>query len=591
MQQDANAVVETTMVVVGAGPAGLQLAHLLQVKGYSYVVLEKEEKSAAFQARYPVHGRLISLNKRFVGSDNQELKYRQDWNSLISVDGDPMLFTSYTDKMYPDRNVLRQYMLDWQERKALNVLNSVAVKHVRRMPDGKFEVTASNDKTYVCTYLFMATGAVGPYAPRSIEGIEMTDGYEDQTSNFENRDYRDKRVLIIGKGNSAFETADFLSSQAAVIHLVSRHHVKQAWDTHFVGHLRSVNNNVLDMYQLKAQVGILNAHVESIKRIDGGRFGTKFSVSFRFTDTPDDPYNVIEYDAIIRATGWRYIKPDMFCDETCKVATTDSAMMDGRFPELNSNFESTSVPNLFWIGANSQGRRFKQDTSGFIHGFRYLVQVTLKILEWRELGKTLSTTDRLVISEESICDKFLNRLNTSSALFQMQSTLCDVCTFAHGDTQAEYFEEIPLSFVMERLHARVAPFDTQVVIIGILKYGNRGDVDAFRYKLQATPARPELSVFLHPYFETYLHGKLVRSIHLLENLENEFKDEACHLSPVRHHIALAMDANAPVQDVKRVPSMGFEASNIQRYMERVVALVTGRLGSLPKQTAPKAVRV
>lgn len=112
--------------------------------------------------------------------------------------------------------------------------------------------------------------------------------------------------------------------------------------------------------------------------------------------TPDDPYNVIEYDAIIRATGWRYIKPDMFCDETCKVATTDSAMMDGRFPELNSNFESTSVPNLFWIGANSQGRRFKQDTSGFIHGFRYLVQVTLKILEWRELGKTLSTTDRLV---------------------------------------------------------------------------------------------------------------------------------------------------------------------------------------------------
>jgi thioredoxin reductase len=277
---------EMPFVVVGAGPAGLQLAHLLQVKGYSYVVLEKEEKSAAFQARYPVHGRLISLNKRFVGSDNQELKYRQDWNSLIAMDDDPLLFTSYTDQMYPDRDLLRQYMLDWQEKKALNVLNSVAVNHIRRMSDGKFAVTASNGTTYVCNYLFVATGAVGPYAPRSIKGIEMTDGYEDQTSNFENRDYRDKRVLIIGKGNSAFETADFLASQAAVIHLVSRHHIKHAWDTHFVGHLRSVNNNVLDMYQLKAQVGILNAEVESIERVEGGRFGTKYVVSFRFTECP-----------------------------------------------------------------------------------------------------------------------------------------------------------------------------------------------------------------------------------------------------------------------------------------------------------------
>jgi hypothetical protein len=71
-------------------------------------------------------------------------------------------------------------------------------------------------------------------------------------------------------------------------------------------------------------------------------------------------------------------------------------MMDGRFPELNSNFESMSVRNMFWIGANSQGRRFKQDTSGFIHGFRYLVQVTLRILEAREFGNRLSTPGRLV---------------------------------------------------------------------------------------------------------------------------------------------------------------------------------------------------
>lgn len=134
----------------------------------------------------------------------------------------------------------------------------------------------------------------------------------------------------------------------------------------------------------------------------------------------------------------------------------------------------------------------------------------------------------------------------------MQSTLCDVCTFARSNTEAEYFEELPLTYVMERLHARDAPFDTEVVMIGILKYGNRGDVDAFRYKLQATPSHPELSVFLHPYFETYVDGKFVRSLHLLENLENEFKDEACHVRPLRCHVELAMEAIAPETHVPSI---------------------------------------
>jgi len=84
---------------------------------------------------------------------------------------------------------------------------------------------------------------------------------------------------------------------------------------------------------------------------------------------------------------------------------------------------------------------------------------------------------------------------------------------------------IPLNFALEFLKAGVAPFDTEVVVIGILKYGHRGDVDAFRYKLDATPDHPEKSIFLHPYFETYVNGQLVSSLHLLENLENEFKTE------------------------------------------------------------------
>lgn len=209
-----------------------------------------------------------------------------------------------------------------------------------------------------------------------------------------------------------------------------------------------------------------------------------------------------------------------------------------RFPLINSDFESASVPNMFWIGANSQGRRFKQDTAGFIHVFRYLSKVTLILLEARDFGKPLELP--LPARADEMTATFLDRMNRSSALFQMQSTLCDVCTFTKGGAQAAYIKSVPLSYAMERLEAKIAPFDAEVVVIGILKYGNRGDVDAFRYKLEATPEHPEKSVFLHPYFETYVDGRMVRSLHLLENLENEFKTQAYHIGPLREYFERAV---------------------------------------------------
>jgi hypothetical protein len=40
---------------------------------------------------------------------------------------------------------------------------------------------------------------------------------------------------------------------AAVIHVAGPHSIRMAWRTHYVGHLRAVNNNFLDTYQLKSQ--------------------------------------------------------------------------------------------------------------------------------------------------------------------------------------------------------------------------------------------------------------------------------------------------------------------------------------------------
>ena len=63
-------------------------------------------------------------------------------------------------------------------------------------------------------------------------------------------------LLIIGKGNSAFETADNLVERAAVIHVAGPRSIRFAWRTHFIGHLRANDVSAADARAIFAQVGI-----------------------------------------------------------------------------------------------------------------------------------------------------------------------------------------------------------------------------------------------------------------------------------------------------------------------------------------------
>ena len=70
--------------------------------------------------------------------------------------------------------------------------------------------------------------------------------------------YRDKKILIIGGGNSAFETANYLLDVTRIIHLATlRSNTKFAWNTHFAGDLRTVNAEFIDTYYLKSLNGII----------------------------------------------------------------------------------------------------------------------------------------------------------------------------------------------------------------------------------------------------------------------------------------------------------------------------------------------
>lgn len=84
-------------LVIGAGPAGLQLGHLLERAGRDYLILEGGEAPGSFFRTFPRQRRLISINKPRTGWQDAELRLRMDWNSRLS-DQPNLLFTRYSER-------------------------------------------------------------------------------------------------------------------------------------------------------------------------------------------------------------------------------------------------------------------------------------------------------------------------------------------------------------------------------------------------------------------------------------------------------------------------------------------------------------
>ena len=85
----------------------------------------------------------------------------------------------------------------------------------------------------------MCTGIATPNIPPFV-GVEHVEGYEDMS--LDPDEYEGKNVMIMGNGNSAFETADHITGVTNVIHVVGRSRIRLSWETHYVGDVRYVNS-------------------------------------------------------------------------------------------------------------------------------------------------------------------------------------------------------------------------------------------------------------------------------------------------------------------------------------------------------------
>ncbi|WP_320784240.1 NAD(P)-binding domain-containing protein [Streptomyces sp. CRN 30] len=517
-------------LIIGAGPAGLQLAASLERDGADYVVLERGSGPGAFFERFPRHRQLISTNKVHTGYDDPELRLRMDWNSLLSDDPE-LLFTRYSPRYFPPADDMVRYLRDFADRTGVRARYGTAVERVTRDADG-FTVTDGAGGTWRARNVVAATGLFLPNLP-DIPGIELAEVYA--TFETDPESFTDQRVLIIGRGNSAFETADSLMEHAAVIHVTGSGSLPMAWRTHYVGHLRAVNNNFLDSYQLKSQNALLDGRVLSIRRAADG-----FHVPVSF-ERADDVVKEIRYDRVIVATGFR-VDTSVF-DDTC----TPELTVNGRFPALTPVGESVNVPGLWFAGTLMQGRDFKKATTGFIHGFRYTVRALHRTLRRRHHGEPWPTTE-LGSTTEAAVDAVVTRVNRSSALWQQFGVLGDLLLLGPDGT-FRYAEEVPVAHVPDAVRdGEFGAVAAHAVIT--LEYGEDHDrVDPFDVTAGRKSQQDVAGLdgrYLHPVVRWYRDGEFAAEYHLAENLENEWDSEKHHRAPLR---AFLDERRAPVAPV------------------------------------------
>lgn len=505
-------------LIVGAGPGGLQLGYHLRRAGRNHLVVERGATPGTFFRTFPRHRTLISSNKVHTGWDDPELNLRMDWNSLL-LDEPGRLFKDYSARYFPPADDFVRYLGDFARDHDLHIRFDTEIQRIGRT-DAVFEAVDQHGNVIRAKNVVMATGVSKPYVP-DIPGIEHADLYSDVSVDPE--EFTGRRVLVIGKGNSGFETAENLIETAAVIHVAGPHSVRLAWQTHFVGHLRAVNNNFLDTYQLKSQNAILDGDIKNITRREDG--GYLVTVSFaRANEVTKD----IPYDRVIAATGFRF-DAEIFDEEI-----RPELVIRDRFPAQTPAWESTNVPGVYFAGTITQQRDFKRSTSGFIHGFRYAARSLFHILEHRNHGVTWPHDD-LPGTARAVGEAILERVNRSSALWQLFAFLGDVVTVAPDGT-ARYWPEVPVDFaataVKEGFFGDVAEY-----LVVTLEYGKDHDrLDPFdisaRRIAQSDSENALDGSYLHPVVRHHRAEAQVGEHHITENLENEWTDETVHRAPL-----------------------------------------------------------
>jgi Pyridine nucleotide-disulphide oxidoreductase len=328
------------------------------------------------------------------------------------------------------------------------------------------------------------------------------------------RVFANQRVLIIGKGNSGFETAQKLLGHANIIHLASPHPVRLAWTTKHPGDVRGQYGALLDSYWFKTLHGVLECDIDRIWR-DGNRLKAQITYTLA-----DGERALLEYDTVIRCTG--FTMDTAIFDESCRPDTAPG----GQIPAVKPDWQSVNVDGLYFAGTLMQARDRRHASSAFIDGFRYNLRTLARLLEERYAGIPLAWY-QLPADAPKLTAAVLDRVNWSSALWTQFEYLGDAYVVDKAAGEVRQYQDLPEDYAVERFGGAAHCYTVT------LRWGRREYADVFAIQRHPIPERAAESAFLHPVIRRWRRGEFVAELHLLEDLMARWRDPVRHVEPLR----------------------------------------------------------
>eukprot|EP01084_Bolivina_argentea_P313209 542373_1 len=535
--------------IIGAGPAGIQMAAFFENSNRDYIVYEKHGIAGSFFAKYPRHRTLLSINKRFTGRNNHEFNLRHDWNSLLSHNTS-LLFTSYSSEYFPSADDLVTYFNDYAQYLLLNKkikYNSV-VSNIEKQSNLKFRFVVNGKVQQTCNYLILATGRSRPNILSDMDGLyENSIGYEDMDLN--PISYKNKSVAILGGGNTAFEIADSISNYAAYVSLYVRKPPKLSFLTHYVGDIRAINAKLFDQYQLKSLDSIIDIDpfnsftLHECNNASDGQTGTIITslLTQQHKYAPNILYRC--WNFVIRALGWTI---DPLNSIFLNIKPQIKYLNDKKWIDVSNEYESVNIKDLYVIGDHMQIREIinrKKSSSGFLHGFRYLIQALFHILEYKNYkvdipyiwikGIDLNQT------MEHLLQHFVMRINQASAPYQMFGIIGDIAIFNDMHTNIKYSNDILLDVFINKKSQIIS--NNVDFITWNFEYGDdfQGCKVISKDRIQSgLPQHAHCSGFLHPVFRFYHNKNMIYDFALLEDVTTDWTNPILHIHPIREWLYL-----------------------------------------------------
>jgi thioredoxin reductase (NADPH) len=328
------------LLIIGSGPAGLRAGEEAKKADIDYLILE---------------GGQIAQSWRDIRQDMLMLSPclpQRDWTSISE---DFPIWKMEVNRPFCYAHEFLDYLLKFADHFNLNIAANKRVMSINKKEDF-FEVV-TNQGTYHSRYVLMASGFFGnPYIP-NIQGLRespvVMHSHQFQTY----KPFQNERVVIIGSGNSAAETAIILAGYAQV-YLLSRHKLKFFSKTQNLCNIRGISESfLLELIKMQIIRHIPNA---KIIKVEGN------SVHLE--------EKVIETNHIICATGYH---ADLSALNNVPLDVDKST----RFPYIKKSGESKSIENLFFAGPLA----YTRISSLLIHGFIKMVPKTIDTISKKRI--------------------------------------------------------------------------------------------------------------------------------------------------------------------------------------------------------------